>query len=139
MLSSDAIRDSLPLWQQGGSHVFERMARELATAVTNGAPIVLDSTGMSPRFQHLLRAHRTELFHVHLVLGSVECFERRERVRTDRKNGSVPHSAFFHSAEVVFRNAPDLTIVTDNLSTDDVYRITTQAIRFRFAHSARDR
>ena len=86
---------------------------------------------MSPRFQQLLRAHRSKLYHVHLVVASVECFERRERARTDRKSGALPKSAFFRSAGVVFDAAPDLTIVTDDLSPDEVYRITTQALSAR--------
>lgn len=128
MLSSDAIREALPVRQQSGERVFERMARELAIALTKSFPIVLDSTGMSPRFQQLLRTHRSELYHVHLVVANVECFERRECARTDRKSGALPKSAFFHSADVVFDAAPDLTIVTDDLSLDEVYRIAMRSI-----------
>ena len=114
--------------QQNGERVFERMARELSIALAKGFPIVLDSTGMSPRFQQLLCTHRSELFHVHLVLASVECFERRECARTDRKSGALPKSAFFHSAAVVFDAPPDLTLFTDDLSLDEVYRIATRSI-----------
>jgi predicted kinase len=121
-LSSDDVRLSLSHKQRrSGARVFEELHRRYERALDQGRSIVLDSTGMSPRFRALLRAHRREIVHVHLVLQGVQRFEERESRRTDRPAGALPRAAFFRSLHVEFHEPPDIIVVTDDLTPDEVY------------------
>lgn len=82
---------------------------------------MLDSTGMSPRFRALLRAHREDIVHIHLVLRNQQRFEERERARTDRSRGFVPAAAFHRSRDVDFPEAADVVVQTDELTPEQVY------------------
>ncbi len=101
--------------------MFAELHHRFERALAERRSIVLDSTGMSPRFRALLRAHRGEIVHVHLVLASVRHFEQRERGRTDRPAGALPAAAFHRSRGVQFDQPPDLVIETDELTPDETY------------------
>jgi predicted kinase len=129
LLSSDEIREGLSHNQRRrGERVFAEMHERLRLALLEGKRVVLDSTGMSVRFRTLLHAHRAQLLHVHLRLHDPKRFEERERQRTDRPNGPLPHAAFKHSQSVFFHEPPDLIIATDEISPDDVYRLVSAAL-----------
>lgn len=124
LLSSDAVRAELSHNQgRRGDRVFHELHRRFEIARHAGGDVILDSTGMSPRFRALLRAHRHELRHIHLLLRDPRCFEARERQRTDREAGPLPYAAFRRSLRVEFHDAPDLVLATDDLDADAVYRI----------------
>jgi shikimate kinase len=129
LLSSDAIREALSHKQRRkGERVFGRMHERFVVALAEGKRVVLDSTGMSARFRGLLHLHRNEIVHVHLTLHDSKRFDERELRRTDRPNGPLPLAAFNQSQRVVFQEPPDLTIATDDLSADEVYRLVMTAI-----------
>lgn len=129
-MSSDEIRLSLSRKQRrSGEKVFAELHRRFEQALTGGCSVVLDSSGMSPRFRALLRAHRAQLVHVHLLLRSAERFEQREAHREDRPAGALPRAAFHRSCAVEFHDAPDVVIATDDLTPDQVYRRAEPALR----------
>jgi predicted kinase len=128
-LSSDAVRESLSHKQRrSGERVFAELHRRFERALDERRNIVLDSTGMSPRFRALLRAHREEVVHVHLLLHSEQRFEERERARTDRAGGFVPPAAFHRSRDVTFHDKADVVVATDELTADEVYQIASTAL-----------
>jgi predicted kinase len=121
-LSSDEVRLSLSQKQRrSGDRVFTELHRRFERALAEGRNVVLDSTGMSPRFRALLRAHREEIVHVHLHLHRVDCFQEREAGRTDRPGGGLPRAAFARSQSVEFQHRPDIAVATDNLTPQQVY------------------
>lgn len=123
-LSSDTVRLSLSRKQRrSGENVFSELHRRFERALDERRSIVLDSTGMSPRFRALLRAHREEIVHVHLLLQSVACFEQRETQRADRPAGALPRAAFHRSAGIEFHDEPDLVVATDELTAEQVYGV----------------
>jgi predicted kinase len=123
LLSSDAVRLELtPNQRRRGERVFHELHRRFEAALEEGRAVVLDSTGMSPRFRALLRAHRKELVHVHLLLRDPHCFAARERQRSDREAGPLPYAAFRRSQGVAFHDAPDLVVATDHLDADALHR-----------------
>lgn len=129
-LSSDDVRLSLSHKQRrSGAKVFAELHRRFEQARSEGRGVVLDSSGMSPRFRALLRAHRHELVHVHLLLASTERFEQREAQRTDRPAGALPRAAFHRSRAVEFHDAPDVIIATDELTAGEVYAQVEIALR----------
>lgn len=129
-LSSDDVRLSLSHKQRrSGDKVFAELHRRFERARSQGRAVVLDSTGMSPRFRALLRAHREDLMHVHLLLRSAERFEQREAGRADRPAGPLPRAAFHRSSAVEFHDAPDIVIATDDLTPDQVYFEVELALR----------
>lgn len=129
-VSSDEIRLSLSRKQQrSGDRVFAELHRRFERALAERRNVVLDSTGMSPRFRALLRAHRAEIVHVHLLLLSRKRFEERERHRTDRPAGALPFAAFHRSTCVEFHDAPDIVLETDDLTPDAVYERVAGALR----------
>lgn len=122
-LSSDGVRASLShRAQRSGERVFSELHRRFECALAQGRSVVLDSTGMSARFRSLLRAHRAEIVHVHLLLRDPARFEQREAQRTDRPAGALPRTAFLQSGNVWFPDPPDATIETDHLSAEEVYK-----------------
>jgi predicted kinase len=122
LLASDSIRAELPASRRGlGECVFATMRQRFERALADRTPVVLDSTGMSPRFRAMLHAHRAELYHVHLRLERTERFEERERRRTDRADRCVPRLAFLHSCRVQFQEPPDRIIATDDLTAQEVF------------------
>lgn len=76
----------------------------------------------------MLRAHRAQIVHVHLMLDDVRCFEERERGRSDRPAGALPAAAFHRSRRVQFHDPPDLILATDALSRDEVYATVSAAL-----------
>jgi predicted kinase len=129
LLSSDAIRENLSnTARRSGERVFSAMHEQFEMALAQGAAVVLDSTGMSPRFRALLRAHRMQLLHVHLLLHDPQRFEEREHARTDRQEAPVARAAFHRSRRIEFHDPPDLTIATDELDVQQVYDIVSCAI-----------
>ena len=129
LLSSDDIRAGLSNRQRGrGALVFARMNEWLEAAFAHGEPVVLDSTGMSPRFRAILRMHRASLYHIHLHLENLERFVERERTRSDRPGRKrMAREAFFQSRRVVFYDPPDLTIATDALTPGQVYELAAKS------------
>jgi predicted kinase len=128
-LSSDAVRESLSHKQRrSGERVFAELHRRFERALDERRNVVLDSTGMSPRFRALLRAHREDIVHVHLLLRGQQRFEERERARTDRSGGFVPAAAFHRSRDVHFHNEPDVVLTTDELTAEEVYQIASTAL-----------
>ena len=105
-----------------GDRVFDELHRRFEHAIAQGRSVVLDSTGMSPRFRALLRAHRIRIVHVHLLLGDPRRFEERELQRTDRVAGALPFTAFARSCNVEFHDPPDVVAQTDELTADETYR-----------------
>jgi len=135
LLASDSIRAGLSLTQQrSGARVFNEMRERFALSLAQGRRAVLDSTGMSHRFRSLLHQHRAQLLHVHLVLNEYENFEDRERRRTDRSLGPLPHAAFNRSQRIVFHDPPDITIATGDLDLDAVYRLVIDYAAHRFSN-----
>ncbi|HET9095057.1 MAG TPA: AAA family ATPase [Candidatus Baltobacteraceae bacterium] len=131
-LSSDEVRLSLSHKQRrSGEKVFAELHRRFERALDEGRSVVLDSTGMSPRFRALLRAHRERIVHVHLLLSSPECFEEREAGRADRPAGALSRAAFFQSRTVEFHDAPDLVVATDGLTPQQVYQEAEGALAGR--------
>ncbi|HET6896542.1 MAG TPA: hypothetical protein VFH72_14255, partial [Candidatus Baltobacteraceae bacterium] len=123
------VRESLSHNQRrSGDRVFSELHRRLERAIEQGRSVVLDSTGMSPRFRALLRAHRENVVHVHLTLGSQQCFEERERQRTDRPGGMLSASAFHDSQRIEFHDPPDVAIATDDLTPDEVFGIALRSL-----------
>jgi predicted kinase len=121
-LSSDAVRESLSHKQRrSGERVFAELHRRFERALDERRSVVLDSTGMSPRFRALLRVYRDGIVHVHLVLRNQHRFEERERARTDRSGGLLPAAAFHRSRDVEFQHAPDVVVETDELTAGEVY------------------
>lgn len=96
-LSSDDIRRDLGGFRKNdGAMVFKRMTDETDAFVKQGRIVVLDSTGMSPRYLKLVKELRetTPLFAIELRCGSAE-FQEREAERTDREKlglGVYDHS-----------------------------------------------
>lgn len=132
-LSSDDVRLSLSHKQgRSGARVFAELHRRFECALDERRSVVLDSTGMSPRFRVLLRVHREELFHVHLELRDVRTFEERERGRTDRPSGALPAPAFHRSKRVQFYELPDIVVATDERTPDEVYLLVTGHLQGRF-------
>lgn len=132
LLSSDAIRLELtPAQRRRGERLFKELHRRFEAALQEGRAVVLDSTGMSPRFRALLRAHRNELVHVHLLLRDPQCFEARERQRSDREQGPLPYAAFRRSQRVAFHDAPDLVVATDGLDADALHRFVGRYLEER--------
>jgi predicted kinase len=130
-LSSDEVRDSLShKARRSGNRVFAELHRRFERALEQQRSIVLDSTGMSPRFRALLRAHREKLVHVHLVLNDPKHFEEREKQRTDRAGQALAFAAFARSRGVEFHNAPDLVLDTDELTPERVYEQVRYFLRF---------
>lgn len=130
LISSDAIREGLSLKaQRSGKRVFSVMAEQLEAALAQGASIVLDSSGMSPRFRSILRAQGSDFIHVHLQLDDPRVFEEREQQRADRR--ALPRAAFNRSRSTEFTRAPDLVIATDALHPDQVYAVATDYIAAR--------
>ena len=122
-LSSDDVRLSLSRKaRRHGDRVFEELHRRFERAVAQGRSIVLDSTGMSPRFRALLRAHREHIIHVHLLLSDPMRFQERESQRTDRIAGPLPVAAFARSRGVEFHDPADVVAQTDELTADETYR-----------------
>lgn len=122
-LSSDEVRLSLSRKaRRSGDRVFEELHRRFERAVAQGRSVVLDSTGMSPRFRALLRAHRKDIVHVHLLLGDPRRFEERESRRTDRPAGALPFSAFARSCTIEFHDPADVLVQTDEFTPDETYR-----------------
>ena len=133
-LSSDGVRASLSRKaQRSGERVFAELHRRFERAVAQGRSVVLDSTAMSPRFRALLRAHREQIVHVHLVLRDLQRFEERERSRTDRPSGTLSAAAFQQSQHVEFHDAPDIVVQTDAIAAQEVYARVSAAIRARRA------
>lgn len=129
-LSSDGVRLSLSHKQRrSGDRVFAELHRRFERALAERRSVVLDSTGMSPRFRALLRAHRGEIVHVHLVLRSPERFEERELRRDDRPQGPLTRAAFLRSRGVEFHDAPDVVVATDDLTPEQVYWEVGAALR----------
>jgi len=121
-LSSDDVRLSLfRKARRHGDRVFEELHRRFERAIAQGRGVVLDSTGMSPRFRALLRAHRERIVHVHLLLGDPRRFEERELQRTDRIAGALPFAAFARSCNVEFHEPADVVLQTDELTADEAY------------------
>ena len=132
LLSSDAVRLDLTHNQRRrGERVFNELHRRFETALEEGRAVVLDSTGMSPRFRALLRAHRNALVHVHLLLLDPGCFEARERQRSDREEGPLPYAAFRRSQRVAFHDPPDLVVATDHLDADALHRFVGRYLEER--------
>ena len=130
LLGSDDIRASLSRSQsRHGDRVFATMEAMLNESLLAGACVVLDSTGMSPRFRAILRERRSAFRHVHLRLERVEEFDRRERERRDRVDSPVPRAAFYRSCRVAFDPAPDLSIVTDSVEPLAVYEIACRYLQ----------
>jgi predicted kinase len=128
LLSSDRIRSGmLSRYGRSGERVFHTMRAELDLARARGRWVVLDSTGMSPRFRGLLSEYRDEIIHVHLTLSRVEIFEERERERIDRVD-AVPRSAYYDSVSVCFTTEPDLTLATDTIGPEGVFQATAPYI-----------
>jgi predicted kinase len=122
LLSSDAVRESLSRRKRrSGERVFAELYRRFERALDERRNVVLDSTGMSPRFRALLRAYRENIVHVHLLLRDERRFEERERGRTDRAGGFVPAAAFHQSRLVEFTQAPDVVVGTDDATAEEVY------------------
>lgn len=123
------MRESLSHNQRrSGERVFSELHRRFERGIEQGRSVVLDSTGMSPRFRALLRAHRENLVHVHLTLGNQQRFEERERQRTDRPRGMLSTSAFYDSQRVEFHDPPDIVIATDDLTPGDVFEIALRSL-----------
>jgi predicted kinase len=121
-LSSDGVRLLLSHnRRRSGDQVFAELHRRFERAVEEGRHVILDSTGMSPRFRALLRAHRAEIVHVHLLLNTEARFKERELRRTDRPGDIVPTAAFHRSQSVEFHDPPDAVLATDELSPDEVF------------------
>lgn len=121
-LSSDGARLSLSHRQRRSADcVFAELRRRFERALAEGSDVVLDSTGMSPRFRALLRAHRAEIVHVHLLLQGDDRFEQRERHRADRPAGPLPRAAFHRSKHIEFHDPPDIVVATDDLTPEQVY------------------
>lgn len=121
-LSSDEVRRSLSRKaRRSGDRVFAELHRRFERALGDRQSVVLDSTGMSPRFRALLRAHRADVVHVHLLLRDPKRFEERERERNDRPAGPLAFAAFHRSAAVQFHEPPDLVVATDDLTPEQVY------------------
>lgn len=121
-LSSDGVRDSLSRKQRrSGDRVFAELQRRFDRALEERRSLVLDSTGMSYRFRTLLRAHRAQIVHVHLLLRSRQRFEERERGRTDRPQGPLAAAAFHRSLAVEFQPRPDFVLETDERTPGEVY------------------
>ncbi len=132
LISSDAIREGLSLKaQRSGKRVFQMMDEQLGAALAQGASIVLDSSGMSPRFRSILRARGSDFIHVHLQLDDPRLFEEREQQRADRGAGPLPRAAFNRSRSTEFTRAPDLVIATDALHPDQVYARVTDYLAAR--------
>jgi predicted kinase len=127
-LSSDNVRLSLSHnRQRSGARVFAEFHRRFERAVEEGRDVVLDSTGMSPRFRALLRAHRRNIVQVHLLLASEEQFKQREEHRVDRPEGPLPVAAFRRSQHVRFHDPPDLVLATDGRTPEEVF---SEVLRF---------
>jgi predicted kinase len=122
LLSSDAVRESLSRRKRrSGERVFAELYRRFERALDERRNVVLDSTGMSPRFRALLRAYRENIVHVHLLLRDERRFEERERGRADRPVGVLPPEAFHQSRLVEFTQAPDVVVGTDDATAEEVY------------------
>lgn len=129
-LSSDDVRLSLSRKaRRHGDRVFDELHRRFERAIAQGRAVVLDSTGMSPRFRALLRAHRERIVHVHLVLGDPLRFQEREQQRTDRVAGALPFAAFARSCNVGFHEPPDVVVQTDEFTVDEAYREVSGLLR----------
>ncbi|HKU66480.1 MAG TPA: AAA family ATPase [Candidatus Baltobacteraceae bacterium] len=131
-LRSDGVRESLSHKQRrSGDRVFAELHRRFERALDERRSVVLDSTGMSPRFRALLRSRREKIVHVHLLLRSPQRFEQRERERTDRPAGAVPAAAFHRSRSVEFHDPPDVLVETDDLTAAEVYVLVRAALRLQ--------
>jgi hypothetical protein len=97
------------------------LCRHFERAMNDDASVMLDSTGMSWRIRGLIRAHRSRIVHVHLLLRDERQFAQREQHRTDRLEAPVPLAAFKRSQRVAFHDAPDLALETGDLTPDEVY------------------
>jgi hypothetical protein len=86
---------------------------------------------MSWRIRAVLRMHRPEIVHVHLLLSDEARFAQREAARTDRPHAPVPLGAFRQSRRVEFADAPDLIVETDDRTTDQVYAAVRAALNER--------
>jgi predicted kinase len=129
LLSSDAIRAGLSRRQgRSGRRVFAVMHERLEAALARREPVVLDSTGMSDRFRAIVRAHRASLCHIHLQLYDAARFEERERTRSDRPERPLSRATFYRSCRVQFHDPPDVTIVTDTLTPDEVYELVRKTL-----------
>jgi predicted kinase len=130
LLSSDEVRTSLSRRQRrSGTNVFARLAQQFDRALAENQPVILDSTGMSPRFRALLHAHRERVVHVHLTLDDVLRFEEREHGRRDRRGAPLPRGAFLRSRNVEFVELPDVVVSTDSRTIDEVYCIVRSAFK----------
>lgn len=124
LISSDSVRAQLSPNQRGrGDCVFAELHRRFEQALREGRDVILDSTGMSPRFRALLRAHRSSLVHLHLVLNDPRTFAERERGRSDREDGPLTYAAFRRSQRVEFHETPDLIVATDRLDADALHEL----------------
>jgi predicted kinase len=131
-LSSDEVRTSLShKASRSGNRVFAELHRRFERALEQQHSVVLDSTGMSPRFRAMLRAHRENLVHIHLVLNDRRRFEERERQRTDRAGEVLPFAAFERSRRVEFHDAPDLVLATDEFTPEQVHERVRAFLRSR--------
>lgn len=130
-LSSDAVRLSLShTKRRSGDRVFAELHRRFQEALAQRRSVVLDSTGMSPRFRALLHAYRGRVVHVHLLLLGERRFEERERSRADRPAGALPLAAFYRSQAIEFFEAPDLALATDRLTCEQVHQTVRVHLRF---------
>ena len=117
LLSSDALRSNR-------KHGFDRMARAVREALARGRHVVLDSTGMSFRFRHLLAGVRAQAMHVHLTVDPGH-WEARERMRTDRR--TLGRDVYQRSSRVVFDSPPDLALDTSQLQKAGVVSAVASA------------
>jgi len=131
-LSSDAIRAELygaPGVNKHGA-VFQTMHDRAKEHLANGSPIVMDSTGMSPKYRQMLEDIKNMNYPMHTIKLSSnrDVTNQREKTRDDRitldENGKevpfeMPREVWDRSSQV---DMPyDLHIDTSNLSPDDVF------------------
>lgn len=133
-LSSDELRMELSGSATGRTaDVFNVMCSRMHDARFE-RDVILDSTGMSPRFRSLLAYYRSSIFHVHLTCDEA-AWRARERQRADRVE-PFPLHAYVRSRAVCFSVAPNLLIDTTFIAADLVAeRINDEICRLATAGS----
>jgi chloramphenicol 3-O-phosphotransferase len=106
------------------------MGRALDDARARGKRVILDSTGMSFRFQALIARVRTQAVHVHLSVD-VEQWKAREQMRRDR--AQLGEDVYRRSSEIAFESPPDLVVDTSRLTVDEVVDRVARAWEQRLA------
>jgi predicted kinase len=140
-LSSDQLRVELHgLGRRRSSSsrgVFELMAARAESSLAVGGRVILDSTGMAPKFGELVAALRARYPTLAIRLRCDErAWRERERRRTDRwifGKGRDPHA--FAMPARAFRDSSrptsivaDITIDTSGLDADAVYALACARI-----------